>query len=199
MNNEVLSQINEHLLNNLQHLEVPNGAEQRTVGDLMSFAIKELLMTFSNPNIVELQSAKSKKALEDFLLIDKDGTMNYFNIVTYNVDAKFSMPNLASINKIKSLFDTGTNDILYIFVSYQKIKSVITIMDIDIKYVWEIGFDNLRIGSLGKGQLQISNMHKDIVPFKFGRVVWFDNLKKLVNNYHQKRLSQINKDALQWV
>lgn len=199
MNQKLLTQINGYLLNNLYSNNIPNGAEQRTVGDLLSFKIKEYLLQYSNPNIVELQLSKSKKSMENFVLIDTDGISNYFNIVTHDINSKFSMPNLTSINRIKDVFNRDNENLLFMFVSYEKNGSNITVIDIDIKYIWQIDFNNLRIGSLGKGQLQISNMNKDITLFTLGKTIWFNYFKQLVIKYHQNRIMQINKDALQWV
>jgi hypothetical protein len=86
-----------------------------------------------------------------------------------------------------------------VFVSYKKENNIVTIQKIQVKYIWEIDFSILRIGSLGKGQLQISDMNKELVFTEEGKVSWFEKLKSKVREYHQDRINQIEKDKLSWL
>jgi hypothetical protein len=65
--------------------------------------------------------------------------------------------------------------------------------------VWELSFDMLRVGSLGKGQLQISNMNKAPIFTNIGKTEWFSTLKSIVRKYHDDRIKMIEKDKLKWV
>ncbi len=82
---------------------------------------------------------------------------------------------------------------------HKKENNIVTIQKIEVKYIWEIDFSILRIGSLGKGQLQISDMNKELVFTEEGKISWFEKLKSKVREYHQDRINQIEKDKLSWL
>jgi hypothetical protein len=109
------------------------------------------------------------------------------------------MPNLTSVEKLRKLLSSNDKELVYVFVSYEVIGQDVNVTSIDVKYVWELSFDMLRIGSLGKGQLQISDMNKELKFTEEGKQGWFNKLKETVRGYHNQRIKQIEKDKLQWL
>ena len=190
--------IERNLIEEINSFEIPVGSKQRTIGDLLSFRVQEILKDLNSKEIKELVLPKSKKSMENFTLVELDETLNYFNIVTYDSNAKFSMPNLTSINRIRDIFMSKNENLFYIFITYEIYNQVIRVQEIVIKSIWDLDFNNLRIGSLGKGQLQIKNMHKNNAFIQENRISWFKELTNLVKRYHETRIKQIHKDSLLW-
>ena len=75
---------------------------------------------------------------------------------------------------------------------------MVNILSIETKFVWELDFSILTIGALGKGQLQIANMKKNLVFTDEGKSSWYENLKLLVKKYHDNRIKKIGKEILKW-
>ena len=86
-----------------------------------------------------------------------------------------------------------------VFVSYVIQGNLVSIRNIEVKYIWELDFSILRIGSLGKGQLQISDMKKGLTFTTEGKESWYGKLKLLVNHYHQEQIKRIEKEKLKWL
>jgi len=190
----------ESVTNNLVDFQIDAGSEQRTVGDLIEYQIKQIILGLKDSNLVkECLEPRSKKSIEDVTLVGVDNVTNYIDTKTHDIESEFSMPNLTSVEKIRKLLLDSSKSLIYVFVSYKKEDNMVVIKKIEVKYIWEIDFSILRIGSLGKGQLQISNMNKELVFTQEGKTSWLENLKSKVREYHQDRINQIEKDKLSWL
>jgi hypothetical protein len=183
----------------LEDFIVELGSEQRSIGDLIEYKIKSILFSLKeNPIIKEIKEPKSAKSTEDVTIINNDDHIFYIDSKSHNINSEFSMPNLISIEKLRKLFNSENEDIIYVFISYEKHGQDILIKNIRVKYIWEISFDSLRIGSLGKGQLQISDMKKELLFTDIGKQLWFEQLKIKSTEYHKSRIKQIEKDMKLW-
>ena len=194
---QIISDIlNEEMVN----FVITEGSEQRSVGDMIEFKIKNILMGLATNGLVaDCVEPRSKKSIEDVTLIGHDGVKYYIDPKSHNVNSKFSMPNLTSVEKLRKLLSSDDKELVYVFVSYEVIGQNVNVTSIEVKYVWELSFDMLRIGSLGKGQLQISDMNKELKFTEEGKEGWLNKLKETVRGYHNQRIKQIEKDKLQWV
>jgi hypothetical protein len=192
--------ISDILKEEMVNFVITEGSEQRSVGDMIEFKIKNILMGLATNGLVaECVEPRSKKSIEDVTLIGHDGVKYYIDPKSHNVNSKFSMPNLTSVEKLRKLLTSNDKELVYVFVSYEVIGQDVNVTSIDVKYVWELSFDMLRIGSLGKGQLQISDMNKELKFTEEGKQGWFNKLKETVRGYHNQRIKQIEKDKLQWL
>ena len=181
---------------NLSNFELDEQFEQRSVGDKIENDCKEIAKRFFESNYI---NPRSKKSLEDFTLKFGD-TINWIDVKTHFIQdvAGFSMPNLVSIDKLKTSLKNDNENIIYIFVSYKRENGVITIEDVYLKYVWELDWSILGIGNLGKGQLQIKNANKEVIFTNEGREVWGKKLNTEAIKFYNKRILTIKKEILKW-
>ena len=181
---------------NLSNFELDEQFEQRSVGDKIENDCKEIAKRFFESNYI---NPRSKKSLEDFTLKFGD-TINWIDVKTHFIQdvAGFSMPNLVSIDKLKTSLKNDNENIIYIFVSYKRENGVITIEDVYLKYVWELDWSILGIGNLGKGQLQIKNANKEVIFTNEGREVWGKKLNIEAIKFYNKRILKIKKEILKW-
>ena len=185
---------------NLKSFPITEGSEQRSVGDLIEFKVTQILLTMaSNPLVKKCLKARGKKSIEDVTVVDKNGIYHYVDTKTHNEHSEFSMPNLTSIDKIRKMIFDEKKTLSYVFVHYSVDNNIVTIKDVDVKYLWEVDLTDTRIGALGKGQLQISNMKKELHFTDKGKTNWFEDLKKLVRKYHDDRIAAIEKEKLLWL
>jgi hypothetical protein len=181
---------------NLSNFELDEQFEQRSVGDKIENDCKEIAKRFFESNYI---NPRSKKSLEDFTLKFGD-TINWIDVKTHFIQdvAGFSMPNLVSIDKLKTSLKNDNENIIYIFVSYKRENGVITIEDVYLKYVWELDWSILGIGNLGKGQLQIKNANKEVIFTNEGKEVWGKKLNTEAIKFYNKRILKIKKEILKW-
>jgi hypothetical protein len=188
-----------NLLNeNLQSFELVNGGMQRTVGDLIESKVTEILSNFDSELISEKRAPRSKKSIEDVTLVSR-GISYYIDPKTHDKNSDFSMPNLTSVDKIKKLFSTDDQELIYVFVSYTIENGLVVIEDIKVFFIWELDISILGVGALGKGQLQIKNANNDLIFTNKGKNEWYSDFKKLVQEYLKKQITKTNKQILDWV
>lgn len=191
--NFILNSLND----NLKNFELIEGGQQRTVGDLIESKVSEVLHNSKNSLISEKKTARSKKSIEDLTLV-ANGVNYYIDPKTHNINSDFSMPNLTSIEKIKKLFSSKNEDLIYIFVTYQLSDKIVVILNIKVLFIWEINLDCLGIGALGKGQLQLKDASKEISITNKTKEEWYIDFKKLVNLFLERQILKINKQIKDW-
>lgn len=182
---------------NLQDFELVDGGQQRTIGDLVENKVIEIITDDTNPLISEVKLSTGKKSMEDVSVVS-DGVRYLLDPKSHNVDSEFSMPNLTSISKIKKLYSTPKQELLYVFVDYQIKGQTVLIRGIKVLFLWELDMSMLGIGALGKGQLQIKNLNDDLVITDEGKEAWYDKLKVEVNKYLDKQIIKIAKQKKEW-
>jgi hypothetical protein len=182
---------------NLENFELVKGGKQRTVGDLIESKIVEIIKSAENDLISEKILARGKKSIEDVTIVS-NGVKFFLDPKTRNVNSKFSMPNLTSIEKLKKLYNSSVDELIYIFVDYKISENIIIIEDVKSYFLWELDSSILGVGNLGNGQLQIKDAKKEIVIFDKDKDEWFLEFKKLVRKFLLKRLEKIQQQLLEW-
>lgn len=195
----MINTIKNKILEQLTDFTIQDGSGQRTIGDLLEFKVIELLKSLKDDNLInESIEARSKKSVEDITLIQND-IHHYVDIKTHNLDLDFSMPNLTSIEKLREILLDDKKTLIYVFISYKIQENLVIINTIEVKYIWNLDFSILRIGSLGRGQLQIKNMNNELIFNDDNKLTWFEKLKKVVNLYHDSRIKKIEKEKKLWI
>lgn len=193
----IKNHLTELITENLQDFNLVDGGQQRTIGDLVEKKVIEIILQNQNPIINEVKLSTGKKSMEDVSVVS-DGVTYMLDPKSHNVDSEFSMPNLSSISRIKKLFDNDKKEMMYVFVDYRIFGQVVRIEDIKVLYLWELDMSMLGIGALGKGQLQIKNLNKELVISDEGKQIWYGKLKTQVKEYLAKQIKKIEKQKKEW-
>ena len=193
----IKNHLTELITENLQDFDLVDGGQQRTIGDLVEKKVIEIILQNQNPIINEVKLSTGKKSMEDVSVVS-DGVTYMLDPKSHNVDSEFSMPNLSSISRIKKLFDNDKKEMMYVFVDYRIFGQVVRIEDIKVLYLWELDMSMLGIGALGKGQLQIKNLNKELVVSDEGKQIWYGKLKTQVKEYLAKQIKKIEKQKKEW-
>ena len=194
----MITTIKNKIQEQLTDFTIQDGSGQRTIGDLLEFKVIEILKSLKDDKLInDYVEARSKKSVEDISLI-KNGIHHYVDIKTHNLDLAFSMPNLTSIEKLREILLDENKSLIYVFISYKIQENLVMINNIEVKYIWNLDFSILRIGSLGRGQLQIKNMNNELIFNDDTKLTWFEKLKKVVNLYHDSRIKKIEKEKKLW-
>lgn len=196
--NGIKEHIKELLNQNLVDFELVDGGMQRTVGDLIENKISDILFNSTSELITEKREPRSKKSIEDVTLVSGN-VLYYVDPKTHDTNSDFSMPNLTSIDKIKKLFSSDEQELIYVFVSYELNEGMVVINDIKVFFIWELDISILGVGALGKGQLQIKNANNELVFTDKGKQEWYDDFKKLVQEYLKKQITKTNKQISEWM
>lgn len=195
--NDIKEYISNLLYQNLKNFHLIDGGQQRTVGDVIESKISDIIFNNNSELITEKKRARSKKSIEDVTIIS-NGIKFYIDPKTHDENSDFSMPNLTSIEKIKKLFSSTCEELIYVFVTYGLDSNIVLIRDIKVFFIWELDINILGVGALGKGQLQIKNANEPIVITNEGKISWYENFKLLVKKFLEKQKNKIDKQILEW-
>ena len=193
---DIKSQLEIELKRKLQNFNLSESYGHRAVGDKLEADAADIVSgLFTN----EFRNPNSKRSIDDFSLVIQN-QINFFDVKTHYIQSTkgFSMPNLISVKRLKSVLENNLQTLSYIFIDYKRENGKVLIEDIHIKYVWELDWSILTIGALGKGQLQIKDANKDLVFTTIGKDAWFDILKVKVNEFYKKELNKIEKELKLW-
>lgn len=189
-----IENIEKLLKNNLKDFTIDTSLQQRSVADIIEY---ECCKIVKNEYTNMYLPATSKRSIEDFCLVSE--TTNYFDVKTHHIQENgFSMPNLISIDRLRKLLQNEKITLTYIFIDYVREDNRILIKNINIKYVWQLDWSVLGIGSLGKGQLQISDNNKDLKYTNVGRDAWYKELILKGYEYNLKQIQKIQKEIKKW-
>jgi hypothetical protein len=178
---------------NINNFDVPIGIKQRGVADLVEDkTIKQCQLSFEN-----VKEGRSKKSTEDMSFGE---TLNsdsiWYDIKTHDVNGDFCMPNLISMDKIfKEIIDVD-RELFYWFQNYKLVDNKVTILEKKIIPYWKLELDNLGIGNLGTGQLQIKDMKNPYINENNTKEMFQDELVQMYISFLKKlqvkTLSRIN-------
>lgn len=200
---------------NLQDFDLVDGGQQRTIGDLIENMVINIIKQNQGEIIQEVKLSKGKKSTEDVAFIS-DGVKYLLDPKSHNVDSDFSMPNLIAIEKLRKLLSKNVEkkkpvrkskkpkkivlpqELMFVFVDYKIESDIVKIGSVNVTFVWELDMSMLGIGALGKGQLQIKNLNKDLVFTDEGKNIWFQRLRVEVKSYLEKQIIKIKKLQEEW-
>ncbi len=185
------------LKNNLKEFSKKTHQEQRSVGDdLEEFTRKIIKKKYPE----EFRPPKSKRSVDDFTLIFNH--QEYcFDIKSHFIQKKtgFSMPNLISVKRLRDkIFNDNSKFLSYIFIDYTRDNDIVTIQNVQIKFIWELHWNILGIGALGKGQLQIKNKNNPLQYTKIGKQKWIEIFREKVREFYANEIIKIKKETEAW-
>jgi hypothetical protein len=214
--------LTELITTNLKDFDLVEGAEQRTIGDLIEHQTINIIKENQGEIIQKVKPAKGKKSTEDVAFINEN-VKYLLDLKSHNVEADFSMPNLISIEKLRKLLTNRKKEkkekkpakkptkkptkikkpeplqeLIYVLIDYKIESNIVKIKSVKVVFVWEMDMSMLVIGALGNGQLQIKNLNKDLIFTAEGKKIWFQKLKVEVKDYLEKQIIKIKKLQEEW-
>lgn len=171
--------------------------QQRGVADKIEYFVNEKIGELHSDTII-VEDATSKKSIEDIQLVVNPYLIK-IDTKSHDLNSAFSMPNLISIDKLRTFYKDDNHYLVYIFIDYITLNNVTTIKSVNVKLVEELSWDILAIQNLGKGQLQIKNMNNDLLCIPANRKEWMSTLKLNAYNYYEKLIEKVKKYQQSWV
>jgi len=142
-------------------------------------------------------SASSVRSIEDVKINNI-----HIDIKAQDINRRFSMPNLISIDRLrrnKGKLISKEMIIRYVFFKYSKTENIIKITDVNEFNIQEIQWESLQISNLGLGQLQIKYAKKDIILNPDNLIEdWFDNLHDEAEQFFSKQIIKFKNLQREW-
>ncbi len=174
-----------------KQIKISSGTDQRGVASKIELIIKNYII--QNYNGIE---PKSVRAIEDIKVNNQ-----LIDIKTRDIDRKFSMPNLISIERLKKILAKLKSKeviIKYLFIDYKIDKNIVTITNIHENNIEDISWENLQISNLGLGQIQIKNAKNDIIKTNLSIDEWSRTFFIEANKFFNKQINKFIKRREIW-
>ena len=180
------------------NISVPyvDNLEQRGYADMIEKLVAEQAKT-NNP--LQFRKARSKRSIEDFSY-HLDNQSIWFDVKSFDVNSDFSMPNLVSIDRLRKVMSDDTQDLIYILVDYRldHDNKKVTVDKIQFRPVYTIDPSVLAIQNLGKGVLQVKNMHNSLDRYTGSKEEWMKQISSMAYNFYEKQIAKFKKLQSTW-
>ena len=186
------------ILNNLQDQTYEcNGLDQRGVASLIENQTQRL---YRLQETFEYSEPESVRSIDDFTLSIGDQTY-LIDVKTHDKDRDFSMPNLISTERLYKLYQDPNITFGIAIVDYRQFLNSSTKQITNTKYIpiENISWESLSIQNLGHGQIQITNLNKNIKLFNGTRQRWMNAFTVEMIKYHDKLEAKLKQRKQNWI
>ena len=186
------------ILNNLQDQTYEcNGLDQRGVASLIENQTQRL---YRLQETFEYSEPESVRSIDDFTLSIDDQTY-LIDVKTHDKDRDFSMPNLISTERLYKLYQDPNITFGIAIIDYRQFLNSSSKQITNTKYVpiENISWESLSIQNLGHGQIQITNLNKNIKLFNGTRQRWMNAFTVEMIKYHDKLEAKLKQRKQNWI
>ena len=177
-------------------LKIATKASQRTVADTIENMCCDIAASEFK---ADYRAAKSVRSVDDFSIMVGNNQL-MIDVKTHFIQEDgFSMPNLISIKRLKAILEDHTKDLAYAFVDYTRNGTTVTIKSVKIISIHQFDWNDLTIGALGNGQLQIKNANLAINESALTKDLWFQILKTKAVEFYNKQILKAQKQIDEWL
>lgn len=179
------------------NISVPyvDNIEQRGYADM----IEKLVAEEARKNCPDkFHKARSKRSVEDFSY--RGSKTTWYDVKSFDIDSSFSMPNLIAIDRCRKVLADPNQDLVYILVDYRvdHVNKKVEIHKIEFRAIYEIDPACLAIQNLGKGVLQVKNMHNSLDKYSEGRYNWSCRVSDMAITFYEKQVIKFERLKTSW-
>lgn len=174
------------------------GLDQRGVASLIETHVQK---EFANQELFEYKNPQSVRSIDDFSL-SIDSQTYLIDVKTHDKDRDFSMPNLISTERLYKLYQDPNITFGIAIISYDAPypnPDCKRISDTTYLPIENISWESLSIQNLGHGQIQITDLNKEIKKFKGTRNQWLNQFTVEMIKYHDKLEAKLKERKTKWI
>lgn len=187
----VASSIREYVNAHQDFLSPQTSGSPRAVGDALESLVAERFDNFLGDWCSEYSSDFSRRAMADMAFKDREGFYSVVDVKTHREDAKFSMPNLTSVERLARFYKTDVNVFALIMIRYTVEGTRINVSEVLFSPIEFIDWACLTIGALGWGQIQIANANRIHIVDQYSRRTWMLQLCEKMAAFYPREIDKI--------
>ena len=182
------------LLNGSQLMNHNTINSPRAVGDAVQGFLEEHISQCLPEKLVsKINTSFARRSMADLAFEDMSGNYYVVDIKTHNLDTKFNMPNLTSVERLARFYGDSKNYFTLLLVSYTIKGDQLQFTEclcIPIEYFdWQC----LTLGALGWGQIQIADSNNVHVNTKNTRKKWMLQLCDALDLFYPNEIAKITR------
>ncbi|PID95452.1 MAG: hypothetical protein CSA94_01540 [Bacteroidetes bacterium] len=164
----------------------------RAVGDALQDLLEKKFPDVLPTDILKNYTSQfARRAMADFAFEDINDYYYVVDAKTHNLDTKFNMPNLTSVERLSRFYEEQKNYFTLLMTAYEVVNDKIIVADCFFLPIEHLKWDCLTIGALGWGQIQIANSNNIIIDRTQTRKEWMLTLCDTLFEFYPKEISKI--------
>jgi len=180
------------LLNNNQLMNYNTVNSPRAVGDaVQTFLEGNIAKCFPTGLVSKFNTTFARRSMADFAFEDNDGAYCIIDFKTHNLDTKFNMPNLTSVERLARFYKDFNNYFVLLIVSYNTAKDTLVFQNCRFAPIEMLDWSCLTIGALGWGQIQIANSNIITINEQNTRKKWMLELCDALDIFYPNEIAKI--------
>lgn len=166
--------------------------DTRAAGGAIQYILSENFQSIlGTEHCAKYWSQFSRKAMEDLAFEDGDGFYYGVDVKTHRLSTKFNMPNLTAVERLSQFYEVDKNYFVVLMVAYDIEDLHAIIEHVTFVPIEFLGWDCLRIGALGRGQIQIANSNRITINPQYSRKSWMIEFCDTMLEFYPKEIVKI--------
>jgi hypothetical protein len=191
-NRENVENIVINLLNSNQLMNYNTVNSPRAVGDaVQGFLEKNISKCLPKELVTKINTSFARRSMADLAFEDVIGNYYIVDIKTHNMDTKFNMPNLTSVERLARFYGDIKNYFVLLLVSYIIEEDNLLFKDCTFVPIEYLDWSCLTLGALGWGQIQIANSNIIKIDHENTRKKWMLQLCDALDLFYPNEISKI--------
>jgi hypothetical protein len=180
------------LLNDNQLMNYNTINSPRAVGDaVQTFLESNISKCFPSGLVKNINTTFARRSMADFAFEDTEGGYYIIDFKTHNLDTKFNMPNLTSVERLARFYKDLTNYFVLLVVAYAINGEELNFKKCYFVPIEQLDWSCLTIGALGWGQIQIANSNIITINEQNTRKKWMLELCDAMDVFYPNEISKI--------
>jgi hypothetical protein len=190
----VQSQVKDFLNQQEEFLSGNTVGSTRAVGDAIQEILAEHFPAIVGQGVCGKYSGDfARRAMADLAFEDAAGLYYVVDVKTHRLSAKFSMPNLTSVERLARFYEDDKNYFVLLMVHYDVDGLRVVVNNVTFIPIEFLGWECLTIGALGWGQIQIASSNRLLVNPRYSRRAWMIELCDVLLEFYPKEIAKIDK------
>jgi len=167
----------------------------RAVGDAIETILEDNFEKILGSMSSNYSKNFARRAMADLAFEDNSGYYYVIDVKTHNLDTKFNMPNLTSVDRLARFYESDSNVFMLLMVKYKANPklSKLDFSGIEFVPIEHLSWECLTVGALGWGQIQIANSNNIKLNRGYSRKKWMIELCDYLLEFYPREISKIKK------
>lgn len=187
----VASVVREYINSSRDFLSPRTAGSPRAAGDAIEALVAEKFGEFLGDWCGQYSSDFARRAMADMAFTDKEGVYSVVDVKTHREDARFSMPNLTSVDRLARFYESDANVFSLLMIKYSIEDTSVTASEVLFSPIEFLDWSCLTVGALGWGQIQIANSNNIRVIEQYSRKQWMLQLCEAMLDFYPKEIGKI--------
>ncbi len=135
----------------------------RATGDAIQDLLADNFKSILGSRVKEYSAVFARRAMADLAFSDKEGFYYVIDVKTHQLNTRFNMPNLTSVERLARFYEDDKNYFVVLVVAYKLDDTHVEVERVRFVPIEFLSWGCLTISALGWGQIQIANSNKIVI------------------------------------